>query len=190
MPDIPLDDINGESCEPSAGLSTDLYFIERKNLATMTDPKDLCGDSPNAAATLEELIEISGTPGHTLKPDKKWEKLEFIQETPNIKSTQIGEKERRLFQNELAGQIVGSKARLLGFMRWVKNKKLICLIREIGTKNLRQMGSDEFAAWIETQEHIIEGPREGVNGLNITIADKQQWPAPIYKGDVVTTVTP
>lgn len=190
MADIPLDNIGGESCEPVAGIATELFFIERKDLEVITDPKDLCGDAPDAAATLEQLVEIAATPGHTVKTGKKWAVLPIVQESGTVKSTQIGEKKRRLVQNELALQVAGSAASLLGFMRWVKNKDLVCLAREIGTGNLRQLGSKYLGAWIETQEHLIEGPMEGQNALNITIVDKQKWPAPIYKGDVVTTVTP
>lgn len=187
MADIPLDNIGGEACEPISGLATDVFIIERKDLATMVDPKDLCGDAPDAAATLAELAEIP-TPGHTLEAGKHWWKFPFIQESGTVTSTQIGEKKRRLIQNQITGQVAGSAPTLLGFMRWVKNKDLVVLVREVGSGNMRQLGSNLISAWAETQEHLIEGPMEGQNALNITFMDKQKWAAPIYKGEVVTEV--
>src|SRR5690554_5068318 len=124
MADIPLDNIGGEACEPISGIATDLFVIERKDIATMVDPKDLCGEAPNAAETLSELVEIP-SPGHTLEDGKKWWKLPFVQETGTVTTTQIGEKKRRLMQNQVSGQVAGSASTLLGFMRWVKNKDLV-----------------------------------------------------------------
>lgn len=190
MPDIPLDNIGGESCEPVGGIAAKMMFAFRDDFEIVTDPKDLCGDSANSAATLSELVVIPATPGHTLKTGKKWNAYDIVLETGEVTTTQIGEKKRRLFQNQVVFQMAGSAPSLLGFMRLVKNKDLIILFQEIGSKSWRQLGSDALSAWIEGQEHKIEATLEGNNSATFTMMDKQKWPAAIYLGDIITEVTP
>ena len=185
MADLVLENIGGESCEPIAGIATEVFFAERSDFETVEDPKDLCG--VDAAATLEELATIPAMPGHKFKVGKKWNTLKTITETGELTTTQIGEKRRRLLENQISLQIAGSEASLFGFIRWVKNKDLIFLVREAGSGRHRQLGSDLLAAWVETQEHKIEALTEGNNALTITIKDKQKWPAPIYLGDIELT---
>lgn len=190
MADIPLDNITGEVCEPIGGIAAKLHYAFHSDFDVISDPKELCGESADAAATLEELATISDTPGHTLKAGKKFNTLDIVLETGEVTTTQIGEKKRRLFQNQIMGQVAGSGAKLLGFMRLIKNKDLIVLVEEVGSGNIRQFGSKRLPAWIEAQEHKIEATLEGNNSLTITIMDKQKHPAPIYLGDIVTTVIP
>lgn len=190
MPDIPLDNIGGLSCEPIGGIEAEFIFAEHGDFTTIEDPKELCGDSADAAASLEELVTIAATPGHTLKPGKKFNVIPIVLETGEVTTTMIGEKERRLMQNQVLFQIAGSDASVLGFMRYIKNKRIIGMIREVGSGRLRQFGSKRLPAWVEAQEHKIEATLEGNNSLTYTLMDKQKWPAPIYLGDVVTTVPP
>ena len=189
MADIALDNIGGASCEPMGGIEAIVYFAEHSDFETIVDPKELCGDSVNAAATLEELVTIP-SPGHTFKPGKKWNKLNVVLETGEITSTQIGEKGRRLFQNQLTFQVAGSDPTILGLQRLLKNKKLMCLVTEVGSGQVRQFGSKRLPAWIESQEHKVEATLEGNNAATFTIMDKQKGPAPIYKGDVLLTAAP
>lgn len=185
MADLVLENIGGECSEPVAGIASEILFALRSDFETIEDPKDLCG--ADAAATLEELVTIPAMPGHKLKVGKKWNKLDTIDETGELTSTQIGEKRRRLLENQASLQVKGSAPSLLGFIRWVKNQDLIVLVKEVGSGNYRQFGSSELGAWIETQEHKIEALAEGNNALAITIKDKQKWPAPIYLGDIDLT---
>lgn len=189
MADIPLDNIGGASCEPMGGIEAIFYFAEHSDFSTIVDPKELCGDSSNAASTLEELVTIP-SPGHTFKAGKKWNKMNVVLETGEITSTQIGEKQRRLFQNQLVFQVAGSDATILGLQRLIKNKQLVCLVTEVGSGQIRQFGSKRLPAWIEAQEHKIEATLEGNNAVTFTVADKQKGPAPIYKGDILTEVAP
>lgn len=183
MTDLALENIGGESCEPIAGIAGEVYYAKRSDFETLVDPKDLCGE--NEAETLEELIVIPATPGHKLKVGKKFNKLNSVLETGEVTTTQIGEKKRRLFENQISIQIAGSHATLLAYMRWIKNQDLVFFAKEAGTGNLRQFGSSLLPAWVESQEHKIEATLEGNNSLTLVIKDKQKWPAPIYKGDIV-----
>lgn len=187
MADIVLEDVGVASCEPMAAIATEVLFAERADFETVVDPKSMCGTG--AAATLDELAEIP-SPGHVLKAGKKLNKLTTVQETGEVTTTQIGEKKRRLFENQVSIQVAGSSSKLLGFMRWAKNRDLIFLVREVGTGNYRQFGSNLLPAWTESQEHKIEANAEGNVSATIVIKDKQKYPAPIYKGDVTVEVIP
>jgi len=182
---ITLEDIGEEVCEPVAGLSPQIYYSLHADYVSIEDPKDICGTV--TATTFEELVEIPATPGHVMKPTKQMMKADLIVETGSIKSTMIGEKGRRLFQNELVVELAGSSAKLLGYLRWLKNQKLVIHAEEYGSGTIRQLGSKRLPAWAEGIEHAIEAALEGKNSVTITFMDKQKWPAAIYKGALQLT---
>ncbi|KIQ22651.1 hypothetical protein RT99_05965 [Flavobacterium sp. MEB061] len=177
---LALEDIGGQSCEPVAGLANGIYYAPHADFATINDPKKICDPTPaNVAATFAELAEISIA--HTFKTGKCFFKNEIVTETGSIKSTQIGENGRGLFQNELVVQIAGSAADVLGYCRWLKNQKLVVLSEEFGSGNIRQLGSSRLPCTVKV-EHNLEATIEGNNSATITFSDKNFGPAPIYKG--------
>lgn len=185
---ITLEDIGQEVCEPLAGLSK-VYYSLHSDYTSIEDPKDICGTV--TASTFAELVDIPATPGHVMASGKKIFNLDFVTETGTIKSTMVGEKSRRMFENELVVEVAGSQSELLGFLRWIKNQKLVFNIEEFGSGQIRQLGSKRLPAWVEGIEHAIEGAIEGKNSVTITLKDKQKWPASIYKGALqLTPVTP
>lgn len=178
---VTLEDIGLEVCEPTAGLSQVFYSVHGE-YTSIEDPADICGTV--TADTFAELVEIPASPGHVMQVGKKIHELKFVTETGSIKSTMIGNKKNRLFENELVVEVSGSDATLLGFLRWIKNKDLIFHVVEFGTGNVRQLGSKRMPAWVEGIEHAIEAVIEGKNSVTLTLKDKQKWPASIYKGDL------
>jgi len=182
-----ITNVGSQVCEPVAGLGIDILWAEVSDFATIARPKDICSDSGNAAANFEELAKITGS--HTMKSGKKLHKITIVSETGALTSTQIGEKGRRLFENTAAGTAPGSTASLLGAMRYLKNKNLIVFVKEFGSKQYRQVGSEDLPAWVESNEGTIEGPIEGNNAFNITFKDKSLGPAPIYAGTLPDIAT-
>lgn len=179
---VALEDIGGESCEPVSGLVNKIYYALHSDFETINDPKKICDADPLlVAGSFAELAEIATA--HVLKTGKKFFQIDFVTETGTIKSTQIGEIGRGLFQNELVIEIAGSEAEVLGFCRWVKNQKLVILSEEFGTGNVRQLGSSRLQATAKV-EHNIEATLEGKNSATITFTDKNFGPAPIYKGAI------
>lgn len=178
---VALEDIGAEVCEPVAGLSQVFYSLHGE-YTSIEDPADICGTV--SADTFAELVEIPATPGHIMATGKKIHELKFVTETGTIKSTMVGEKGRRLFENELVVEVSGSEAQLLGFLRWIKNQKLVFNVVEFGSGNVRQLGSKRMPAWVEGIEHAIEAVVDGKNSVTLTLKDKQKWPASIYKGDL------
>jgi hypothetical protein len=179
---VALEDIGGESCEPVSGLVNKIYYALHSDFVTINDPKKICDSDPLlVAGSFAELAEIATA--HVFKTGKKFFKIDFVTETGAIKSPQIGEIGRGLFQNELVIEIAGSEAEVLGFCRWVKNQKLVILSEEFGTGNVRQLGSSRLPATAKA-EHNIEATLEGKNSATITFTDKNFGPAPIYKGAI------
>ena len=181
---ITLEDIGQEICEPVSGLSTKVYYSLHSDYDTIVDPADICGD--NEGTDFASLVTIPA-PGHTLKTGKRMWQIDIVEETGKVNSPMIGEKKRRLFENSIEISIAGSEAKMLGFLRWIKNQSLVFYVEEFGTGNIRQIGSKRLAAWVEGAEHGIEAVIEGNNSATITLKDKQKWPAAIYEGDIVLT---
>ncbi|HSD07913.1 hypothetical protein [Flavobacterium sp.] len=179
---VALEDIGGESAEPVSGLVGKVYYALHSDFETINDPKKLGDPVPaNVATTFAELVEIATA--HAFKTGKKFFQIETVTETGSIKSTPIGETGRILYQNELAVEVAGSDAEILGFCRWIKNQKLIILFEEFGNGNVRQLGSSRLPA-LAKAEHNIEPTVEGKSGATITFTDKNFSPAPIYKEDI------
>lgn len=183
---ITLENIGSEICEPVGGTGVTLYWGLHADFDTIKDTKKICDDGGDGAADFSELSEI--TESHVLKAGKKLRKVTFTTETGAIKTTQIGEKGRRLFENSFELEVPGSEANLLGFSRFIKNQKLIVFIEEFGSGRVRQLGSKRLPAWVESQEGGIEATVEGKNAITYTFKDKALGHAPIYSGDLDSLV--
>lgn len=175
---IKVETIGEPGCEVSGGFShTEIYVALVSTFASLTEPKDLCGD--NAATTLEELVTI--TTAHTFNPGYGFTKMRAIQESVGLETTQIGDTSKSPAQeNKLTVQLLGSKPELLGFKRQFKGKDLIVLAPEFGSGNLRQIGSAKFGAKIFESSSKIEATVEGENTTTLVFRDKQKYDAPIY----------
>jgi hypothetical protein len=180
-----LEDIGGQVCEPIASFSA-IYYALQSDFETILAPKDICNeDDTLEAENYTELAEISGN--HVFKTGKCFKQIDFVTETAGLTSTNIGEVERNLFQNELVAEVADSNAKLIGFMRYAKNKRFVVLAKETGSGRLRQLGSERIPARFSTQAHNVEPTMEGKNGATLTIMDKWFGPAPIYKGEILLT---
>lgn len=174
-----LENIGSSNPEPISGLAVLVYYALRKDFKTVAEPPafDAVGgfETKAAIATDHEFLEGKGF--HTLT---------MVTETGKIETTPLGERKRKLSTNTLTGQIAGSEKAVLGFMRMVKNEDFIVLVKEVGSKNYRQLGSADLYAEFTNLTHTIEEAVEGNNALAFTIADKQKWPAPVYEGEIIT----
>lgn len=178
MCDIKLENIGGESCEPVGGLVADLNIAPHTDFTTIVDPPATLEDF----TAIGDLAKIVGP--HIAVATKGFTKIKGVTETGTIKSTMIGNSGAQLFQNELVIEVAGSSVDLLGWLRLVKNLRFIMLAEEVGTGNLRQLGSKRFPARFTGIEHAIEAAMEGKNSVTLTVQDKQKWPAPVYTGAV------
>lgn len=182
MAEFKIEDFGFSGCEPTGAIVGKIYYAPAHYIEKLPAPKDLCGDSPTAAANFEELGTVSED--ITFKAGKGFHEFTTITETGEVTSTQIGEKGRRLMENSVLTKVAGSSPKLIGFTRWVKNQDLVILFKEVSTGNMRLLGSELIPAWIEAQEHKIEAAMEGDCSLTITMKDKQKYMAPVYTGEI------
>ena len=188
MPLLELEDMGGESAEPIAGLATKAWYARWDDFATIVDTKKMEDEDPaNVADTFTELMEI--TENHVFKTTKCFKTIDFVQETGEVKTKGIGSKGGKLYENDVTLECAGSDAELLGFMRAIKNEKLIVLVEEVGTGNIRQLGWSKYAASAEC-EHEIGAALEGKNSAKVTFKDKNLGPASIYKGEISVVPAP
>ena len=186
---LPLEDLGGESAEPIAGLATKAWYARKSDFETIADTKKMEDKDPlNVAGNYTELMEIAET--HVFKTTKCFKTIDFIQETGEVKTKGIGPKGGKLFENSIPIELSGSSAELLGFMRAIKNEKLIVLVQEVGTGNIRQLGWSKYAAEASDLEHEIGALLEGKNSAKITFKDKNFGPASIYKGEISVVPAP
>lgn len=183
-----IEDLGGESAEPIAGLVTKAWYAKWTDFETIVDPKKMDDEDPSKIAQeYEELMEI--TENHVFKSTKCFKTIDFIQEAGGLKTKPIGPKGGKLFENEIGMELAGSEAKLLGFMRAMKNEKLIVLVQEVGNGNIRQLGWSKYAASAET-EHELGEALEGKNSAKITFKDKNVGPPSIYKGEISVIPAP
>lgn len=175
---IKVEKIGEPGCEVSGGFShTEVYVALLSTFASLTEPKELCGDG--AATTLEELVTI--TTAHTFNTGYGFTKMRAIQESVGLETTQIGDPNKSPMQeNKLTVQLLGSKAELLGFKRQFKGQDIVVLAPEFGSGNLRQIGSAKFAGKISESSSKIEATVDGENTTTLVFMDKQKYDAPIY----------
>ena len=181
-----LENLGGESAEPIAGLATRVWYARHNDFATIVDTKRMEDtNSANVADSFEELMVIQDD--HTFKTGKCFKTIDFIQETGEVKCKTIGNKGGKLFENEVTIELAGSSSSLLGFLRAIKNDKLIVLVEEAGTGNIRQLGFSKFAAVADVLEHELGTLLEGKNSAKVTFKDKNFGPASIYNGEILLT---
>jgi len=184
MCEINLVNVGADSCEPVAGLSSEVLIAPIKDFTVIGEPPPTLDAYVNVA----DLATV--TTAHTFPVGKGFTSINGVEETGNIKTTMIGDNEGHLFQNEAVMEVRGSSAELLGYLRLVKNLRFIAMLTEIGTGNVRQMGSKLMPARFSGIEAAIEAAMEGKNSVTITMMDKQKWPAPVYPAGFAITMHP
>lgn len=174
---ISLENIGGESCEPTGSISR-LWIANYNHATTIPELPAICGDTP--AASLEAAGTISGD--IVFGTDQGFVEVDFVEETGSLTAPMIGEKKRRLFENTATVEIEGSSAKAIGFSRVSKNMDLLAIVEMADTGEMRLIGGNRAPAWMETIENGVEALREGKNYTTYSIKDKVKSPAPIYTG--------
>lgn len=183
--DIIVETLGSEIPEHFGGfVHTNVLFAPLDWFDTIGAPKALhdAADSLNEATTFAELSEISTA--HTFQTGKGFMKLTVAIETSDVKSAYLGESTNKIVENKATIVLEGSKADLLGFSRWAKNKRGILLLQEADSKQYRQLGTEEHGAIFTELDAMVEALREGLNRRTITVSDKSRYEAPIYTGTV------
>lgn len=185
MAEIIVETLGKEIPEHAGGfVHTNILVAPLDWFATIAAPKPLSdlATPANEATTFTELASI--TEAHTFAVGKGFMKLTGKIESSDIKSAYLGEGTNKVVENKLTFVLEDSTAEVLGFSRWIKNKRCIVLQQEVASKNYRQVGSEEFGAIFSELDAMVEGTREGLNQRTFTVQDKQTYEAPIYNAAV------
>ena len=176
----------GAQCEENTGafVNGEIYYAPIHYFETLDRPKNF-DETP---ATLEELVEISAD--HTFKTGKGFTKIKAHLEKNSLETGMIGPKTSHAWENKLSVGILGSKAKILGFQRYIKNHDCIVIAVEFGSGQARQIGSEKYAATLLEATGKIEEAVEGENMQNLVFQDKQLYPAAIYKGVITQQPAP
>lgn len=170
----------GAQCEENtaAFVNGQIYYAPMHYFDTLQRPKNF----DEAPATLEELVEIAGD--HTFLSGKGFTKINAHLEKNSLETAMIGPKTSHAFENKLSVGILGSKSKILGFIRYIKNHDCILLAEEFGSSQVRQIGSEKYAATLLEAVGKIEETVEGENMQNLVFQDKSLFPAAVYKGAI------
>lgn len=181
---VDLIDVGGESCEPTAGMSAQVLIAPVADFTKVGTP-------PEDMETYDDVAELATVAdAHTFPIGKGFNTIMGVEETGTIKSTMMGEFPRHMFTNEAEVTVSGSKAKLLGWLRLVKNGRFVFLLEEADSGALRQLGTKRRPARFTGIEAAIEAATEGNNSVKLTIQDKQKWPAPVYASGLAVTMKP
>lgn len=184
---INVEEIGTAAAEVTGGFTHgEVYVAFLSDFDAIVEPKDK--DGLDAATTLEELVTISAD--HTFKVGKGFIKVKAIQESIKLETAQIGLKPQPVMENKLTFKMLGSKADILGFKRFIKGEDIIVIAKEFGTGQLRQIGSPRYAGSVSEGSGLIDGVIEGENTSTFVIQDKQMYDAAIYTGEITLQPAP
>lgn len=185
MAEIIVETLGKEIAEHSGGIvHTNILIAPIDWFTTIAAPKLLSDPNTpaNEGTTFAALGKISAA--HTFPIGKGFMKLTGAIETSDIKSAYLGEGTNKVVENKSIVVLEDSSAEIIGFSRWIKNKRCIILMQEVGSKKYRQLGSEEFGAIASELDAIVEATREGLNRRTFTFSDKQRYEAPVYDAAV------
>lgn len=173
-----IEDIIDLESENVGGIQeTEIYYILRKDLDTLSEPVDF-----DSASTVAEMATISAA--HVPASGKGFKKITAIPETGEVASAMEGELDARVFKNSFNFSIKGNKDQVLGVQRQLKDKDMIVLVREFNGQ-LRQIGSKRHGARFETATGTLGGgARNGRRHNAFSIYDYAPYPSPVYSNEI------
>nr|WP_322625655.1 hypothetical protein [uncultured Flavobacterium sp.] len=169
-----LNNVGGAVAEPIAGIATEILLCPIGDFTVVGAP----ASTIDGYTDIADLVTIQAA--HTHPSGKGFTSIKAVLETGALTTTPIGERGGRLYQNQLVFETRGSDVERLAFDRLIKNFEGVILFREVGSGNLRQLGSLLSTAYPSDFSGVTEGPLEGKNSGTYTFIDKQKYPAPIY----------
>lgn len=191
MQDILLQNLGSDIPEHFGGIDHKEVLVAPVDwFETIEDPKPLhdAATPLNEGTTFTELGEIATA--HTFKTGKGFMTLHTAIETGNITSSFLGEGTNKIFENKFGLVLEGSSSEIIGFERWVKNQRVIVLVKESNSGNYRQLGNSKHGAIFTENEAVLEASREGLNRATYVVSDKSVYRAPVYNSTVTKMPAP
>lgn len=168
----PVDVHTCQSDEPLAGVKREAYFADHSWFHRISPVMDY-----SAAKSYEQLATVSDI--HYFNGHHGFLRFEILSETGQITATKTGVKGQFKFNNEYEGTLPLTGAEQSGFLRWVKNRPLLVLVRD-NNELLRQLGTETTAAYFSELALQSGKKAEDVNGIPFKVSALATCPAPIY----------
>lgn len=158
------------------GIRTTAYYIAKRDIVKWPT-------LPNVAtAAMGELATYTGD--FTLAADKKWQKIDLIDNKGKIESESQGDKPARTFLNKITLQHPESDAEAAGFARQANADDFVYLVQRRNGK-FRVIGSEAFETDTKPKQDSGEGVT-GDQGTSLEISCTDVAPAPFYEGKIET----
>lgn len=137
---VELQDFNHKCAGNTSGTGTEILYARKSDFDTIQKPSE----NPENP---EDLVTIAVA--HTFKAGKGFRKLLITDETGQVTSNAVGEKDGRSFEHTLNGFVPGNDARNTGLLSMMANCPYIFLVPELrdGAVVYRQLGSEFRGAY-------------------------------------------
>lgn len=137
--------------------------------------------------TLESLVEYEGP--IVMKPGKQFHELYCTVEEGELKTTLVGPRDGKGWENSCDISFPGSEAEFLGFLAASANRNLVIIVEE-KNKKIRVLGDPNDPAALDTTE-LTSGKKiaDGRVGA-LTFKASGATPSPIYKSSMASILTP
>lgn len=171
-----LDFCSGETTLP--GLRPEAYAIPKRNIVSFPKLPELASKD----ATMESIATLVGD--FTLAADKKFFRIDILDQASNLTSASQGEKPSKTFLNSTTLKYAGNNAKAIGFARMANADDLVYVVRQ-RDGIYRVVGNEMF------QTNTNPGQDSGMSvtdasGTTLEISVTDICPAPIYMGRLVT----
>lgn len=142
---------------------------------------------PEVATTLESLVTY--TTAITMKATKQIYPLYCTVEEGEIKSTMVGVRDGKGYENTLEISFPGSEGEFLGFKASAANRQLIFFVREKNGK-VRVLGNLEDPAYFEADDSTSGKKIADGRVSKLTFKASGATPAPIYEMPLTSLLSP
>lgn len=142
---------------------------------------------PETATTYESLVTY--LTAITMKTGKQIFPLYCTVETGEIKSTMVGPRDGKGYENMLEISFPGSEEEFLGFKAASANRQLIFFVREKNGK-MRVLGNIENPAYFENDESTSGKAIADGRSSKLTFKASGGTPSPIYKMPITSLLSP
>lgn len=161
---------------------TKVWYAFTEDIATFPSLAD-----PETALTYASLVELATA--ITMKEGKQFFELYCTLEEGEIKSTMVGSRDGKGYENSLEISFPGNDSKFLGFKAASANRTIVFIVKEKNNK-LRVLGSLEDPAYVDADESVSGKKIADARRSVLTFKASAATPAPIYTQTMTSLLTP
>lgn len=164
------------------GGTTKVYYAFKEDILSFPELAD-----PETATTFESLVEYANP--IVLKTGKQFHELYCTLETGELRSTVVGPRDGKGFENFMEISFPGSEAEFLGFQAASLNRELVFVVME-KNKKVRVLGSLEDPATVDSSEGTTGKTVADARATVMTFKATGATVPPIYTSPLASILTP